>query len=61
VEEECDETLFWMELIAENGQVKPARLTNLMKEANELLSIVVASAQTARRNANPQSAIRNLQ
>ena len=61
VEEECDETLFGMELIAENGQVKPARLTNWMKEANELLSIVVASAQTARRNANPQSAIRNPQ
>jgi four helix bundle protein len=61
VEEECDETLFWMELLAESGQVKPARLVNLMKEADELLSIVVASERTARRNANPQSATRNPQ
>ena len=61
VEEECDETGYWMELLAESGQVKPARLKNLMEEANELLSITIASAKTARYNANPQSAIRNPQ
>jgi four helix bundle protein len=48
VEEECDESLFWMELLVENNLVKPARLNALMKEANEILSIVVASAKTAR-------------
>jgi four helix bundle protein len=48
VEEECDESLFWMELLVENNLVKPARLNDLMKEANEILSIVVASAKTAR-------------
>ena len=48
VEEECDESLFWMELLVENDLVKPARLNDLMKEANEILSIVVASAKTAR-------------
>ena len=48
VEEECDESLFWMELLVENNLVKPARLGDLMKEANEILSIVVASAKTAR-------------
>jgi four helix bundle protein len=48
VEEECDESLFWMELLVENNLIKPARLTGLMKEANEILAIVVASAKTAR-------------
>ena len=48
VEEECDESLFWMELLMENNLVKPARLGNLMKEADEILAIVVASAKTAR-------------
>ncbi len=48
VEEECDESLFWMELLVENNLIQPARLNDLMKEANEILSIVVASAKTAR-------------
>jgi four helix bundle protein len=48
VEEECDESLFWMELLAECNLVKAARLNSLMQEANELLSIVVASAKTTR-------------
>ena len=48
VEEECDESLFWMELLVENNFVKPARLRELMKEADELIAIVVSSAKTAR-------------
>ena len=43
VEEECDESMFWMELL-----VKASLLRNLTKEANEILAIVVASAKTAR-------------
>ena len=48
VEEECDESLFWMELLVDNDLVKGTRLRDLMKEGNELLAIVVASAKTAR-------------
>jgi len=48
VEEECDESLFWMELLVDNSLIKPSRLAALMKEADELLSIFVASAKTAR-------------
>ena len=48
VEEECDESLFWMELLVDNGLVKPSRLADLMKEANEILAIIVSSAKTAR-------------
>src|SRR5580658_4783214 len=48
VEEECDESLFWMELLLENNFVKAPRLSGLMKEANEILAIIVSSAKTAR-------------
>jgi len=48
VEEECEESLFWMELLVENKFVKLERLNGLMKEADEILAIVVASAKTAR-------------
>ncbi len=48
VEEECDESLFWMELLVDNNLVKASRLGDLMKEADEILSIVVSSAKTAR-------------
>jgi len=48
VEEECDESLFWMELLVDNNLVKASRLQSLMKEADELLAIVVSSAKTAR-------------
>jgi four helix bundle protein len=48
VEEECDESLFWMELLVDNKLVKAGRLDELMKEADELLAIVVSSAKTAR-------------
>jgi len=48
VEEECDESLFWMELLVENTLIKPARLQELMNEADEILAITVASAKTAR-------------
>jgi len=48
VEEECDESLFWMELLVENNLIKETKLRDLMTEANEILAIVVASAKTAR-------------
>jgi len=48
VEEECDESLFWMELLVDNSFVKESRLRDLVKEGNEILSIVIASAKTAR-------------
>ena len=54
VEEECDESLFWMELLVECDVVSSRRLTNLMQEANEILSIVVASAKTVRTSPTPR-------
>src|ERR1700722_11935091 len=32
VEEECDETSYWLELLVESGQMKQSRLASLMGE-----------------------------
>src|SRR5438094_9259709 len=48
VEEECDESLFWMEILVEAGLVKVAKLSQLIREGDEILRIVVSSAKTAR-------------
>lgn len=48
VEEECDESLYWMEMLVEAGLVDSERLAELMKEGDEILSMVVASIRTAR-------------
>jgi four helix bundle protein len=70
VEEEADETIYWMEVLIKAGIMPEVRLSALMAEANEILSIVVASINTARKGAktpkrsgrgNPQSAIHNPQ
>ena len=58
VEEEADETLFWLELLEESELVTPAKLTAIKQEANELIAITVASIKTARRNRGPHSALR---
>jgi four helix bundle protein len=46
VEEECDESLYWMELMVRAGVMKRQALEELMKEANEILSLVVASIRS---------------
>jgi four helix bundle protein len=48
VEEECDESLDWMELLIEAGKVSAKRLAALMQEGGEIVAIVVASIKTAR-------------
>src|SRR5690348_10762108 len=39
VEEECDESLFWMEMLADNKVIKISRLSDLMQEGDEILAI----------------------
>jgi four helix bundle protein len=48
VEEEADETIYWMELLIEGGLVTPPALLDLLREANEIVAIAVASQKTAR-------------
>jgi four helix bundle protein len=58
VEEEADESLFWLELLEESELGTPAKLTAIKQEANELIAITVASIKTARRNRGSNSALR---
>lgn len=48
VEEEADETLFWLELIREMKILEGRLVGSLMKENDELISIIVSSITTAR-------------
>ena len=51
VEEEADESIYWLELIADAGLLDRERLQPLLDEADALLSITIASIRTARANA----------
>jgi four helix bundle protein len=54
VVEEADESVFWLDLLVESGMMAKPRLNELVAEANELVSIFVASQKTARgRSAHP--------
>jgi four helix bundle protein len=62
--EEADESLYWLELIREANLVKPELLKEIIKEADELVAIMLASRRTAKtkfRDLNRQSAIENRQ
>jgi len=64
VVEESDESLYWLELVRETELVKPELLSAIIKEANELVAIVLASRKTAKthgRSAHRKSTIENRQ
>jgi four helix bundle protein len=46
VEEEADESLYWMELIVEAKLVEVTNLRSIMSETNEILAMTVASIKT---------------
>jgi|SRR5918912_4230338 four helix bundle protein len=48
VEEEADETIYWMELLIEIGLIEQKRIVDLLNEANQLVAMVVSSIKTAR-------------
>ena len=48
VEEEADESIYWLELLVDGGIVKLDRVEAIEKEANELLAMTVASIKTMR-------------
>jgi four helix bundle protein len=49
-EEEADEAIFWLEIIAELGYLRANLLNDLIHEANAILAIIIASIKTSRRN-----------
>ena len=60
VEEEADETQFWLDLVVERGLGDAERVSPLREEARQLVAITVSSIRTARRTsmAIPHSAFR---
>src|SRR4030066_505268 len=49
VEEEADETIYWMELLIEAKLVQENDISGLLDEANQILAMTVSSIKTARR------------
>ncbi len=56
VEEEADETLFWLELLVESKLMAESSVKELAKETDEILAMTVASINTLR-GRKPQSSI----
>jgi four helix bundle protein len=46
VEEEADESAYWMELLIESGLIPEAQLSGLLQETNEIIAMTVASIRT---------------
>jgi four helix bundle protein len=46
--EEADETVFWLEILAESSLLPPHKLVNMQADANQLLAIFAASRRTAK-------------
>ncbi|MEO8030188.1 MAG: four helix bundle protein [Gemmatimonadota bacterium] len=60
VVEECDESLFWLELLARLARASPTELRRIALEADELLAIFVASRGTARRRLEARAAPKSI-
>ena len=52
VEEELDETEYWIEVVSDAELIKPELLFELKKETKELLAIITQSLITKKNNLN---------
>jgi four helix bundle protein len=57
VEEEADESIYWMELLVDSNIVPRPLLADLADEANQIVSIIVAAIKTSKLKRNPKSEI----
>ncbi len=48
VEEEADESIYWLELLVESGSLSPDAAKSLIQEANEFIAMTVSSIRTLR-------------
>jgi len=55
VEEETDESIFWLELIEESGIFSKDKLAPIKTEAYQILKIIIASIKTTRKNTNSKT------
>jgi four helix bundle protein len=54
IEEEADESGYWLELLVDSGNLKLTEASGLIKEAGELTAITVASINTVRKSGGRQ-------
>ncbi len=54
-QKECDETIYWLELLKETNYISAPEFNSLNKNADELLKILKSSILTAKRNACSKS------
>src|SRR5437899_1415153 len=59
VEEEADESAYWLEIIMESGMLKPGLIGPLHQEATELTKIIRSSRLTAIQRTPPKPARAN--
>jgi len=59
VEEEGDETSFWLGMLVDAKKARSESCAPLIKEADEIVAMTVASIKTLRRRVNPKSKIQN--
>ena len=59
VEEEADESIYWIELLVESNQIQQNLVTNLLDENDQILSIVVSAIKTSKEKRNPKSEFPN--
>jgi four helix bundle protein len=50
--QELEETMYWLELLADAGILKAERLADLLNEADELTAILVTSVKTLKSRRN---------
>ena len=58
-EGEADETLYWLQLLANTDIIPEKRLRNLIQEARELVAILTASTKTAYSRCRKKSNVQN--
>ncbi len=46
--QELEETVYWLELLVDSGIAEAERMAELLKEADELIAILVTSARTVK-------------
>jgi len=57
VEEEADESMYYLELLEDSALVRETKLTELKKDMNQVVAMIVASIKTLR---SKQTQIQNL-
>lgn len=50
VEEEADESTFWLDILPETQNATPEKITPLLRESRELTAIFTAASKTAKAN-----------